>query len=114
MGEPMSYKWVKKWKVESSSAWKYNRMARATGTKPKIPTYVVSLSVDGEWGCSCKGWVNRHKDCRHIDQVKRDIKWNKDDLANLIELQALRITQLREKGKSEKEIEKDMETLVWE
>jgi hypothetical protein len=103
----MSYKWVKKWKVEGSTHWGRKQPLRSI--------YVVSLSVDGTWGCSCKGWtMHQGRDCKHIETVKYDIKWKPNDISNLIELQALRITQLREKGKSEKEIETDMETLVWE
>ena len=40
--------------------------------KPK--TYVVSLTEDGEWECSCKAWTTRvpRRDCKHIKKVKED------------------------------------------
>lgn len=46
--------WVKKWKVE--------------GSKGNI--YTVSLSNEGEYGCSCPVWSFRRSECKHIKLVR--------------------------------------------
>lgn len=48
-------KWVKKWKVKSESS---NR------------EYVVSLSDEDTWGCSCPAWKFNRIECKHIIRVK--------------------------------------------
>jgi hypothetical protein len=50
-------KWIKKWNVESESG---------------KGSYVVSLSDQNEWGCSCPVWKFRRQECKHIRRVKLD------------------------------------------
>ena len=49
-------KWIKKWKVKSSSRNGY---------------YVVAIDKDGNYGCSCPVWKFRRKECHHIIKVKQ-------------------------------------------
>ena len=37
-------------------------------------SYTVSLTYDGKWQCSCKGWTMHvpRKDCKHIRRIKED------------------------------------------
>ena len=91
----MSYKWVRKWTSES---W----------ARGKNGHWVVSVSVDGVWGCSCPDWIFRRNECHHIQEIKAIENWKDGDLKSLLQLTALRVEKLRAKGKSEKEIEKDL------
>ena len=50
-------KWVKKWKVESNSSDR---------------VYIVSLSDQGIYGCSCPAWKFRRQECSHIQFVRRE------------------------------------------
>lgn len=86
-------KWVKRWEIES---W--------AGKDP----YVVSISVDGQWGCSCPQWKFRRKECKHIQEVKARENWKEGDINSLLKLTALRVEKLKAKGKTEKQIEKDL------
>jgi hypothetical protein len=53
---PHSFR-VQKWEVRShSDPNKY---------------YTVSLRKDGVYECSCPHWIYRHKECKHIREVKR-------------------------------------------
>ena len=49
-------KWKKSWIVPSTSN---------PNTK-----YVVSLSTEGQYGCSCPVWKFRREQCKHIQSVK--------------------------------------------
>jgi len=51
----MRLKWIKKWNIESESG---------------NGNYVVSLSDENEWGCSCPVWKFRRQECKHIKRVK--------------------------------------------
>ena len=86
-------KWVNKWTEPSDSG---------------NGNYVVSVSVDGVWGCSCPSWKFKRRECDHIQRVKEKIDWKEGDIANLIQLTATRIENLRKLGKTEKQIEKDL------
>ena len=35
-------------------------------------TYIVGVSVDGEYGCSCPHWKFRRQECKHIKSVKAE------------------------------------------
>jgi len=48
-------KWVKKWHIKSENS---NR------------EYVVSLSDEDTWGCSCPAWKFNQIECKHIIRVK--------------------------------------------
>jgi len=48
-------KWIRKWDIESESSNK---------------KYVVSLSDEDTWGCSCPAWKFRRQECKHIVRVK--------------------------------------------
>ena len=48
-------KWIKKWHIKSESS---NR------------EYVVSLSDENTWGCSCPAWKFRRQECKHIIRVR--------------------------------------------
>jgi len=48
-------KWIKKWKVQSSSG---------------NGNYIVSIDVNGNYGCSCPVWKFRRQECHHIVKVK--------------------------------------------
>lgn len=53
-------KYINQWNVPSDSDPSKN--------------YVVSLTYENEWQCSCFGWT-RHfprKDCKHIRRLKKD------------------------------------------
>jgi len=47
--------WVKKWHIESENSNK---------------KYVVSLSDEDTWGCSCPAWKFNRIECKHIIRVK--------------------------------------------
>jgi hypothetical protein len=47
--------WIQKWPVQSHSS---NRI------------YVVALSDDGSWGCSCPSWKFHRRTCKHIREIK--------------------------------------------
>lgn len=47
--------WVKKWHIKSESSNK---------------EYVVSLSDENTWGCSCPAWKFRRQECKHIIRVR--------------------------------------------
>ena len=49
-------KWIKKWKVQSSSG---------------NGNYIVSIDENGHYGCSCPAWKFRRQECHHIVKVKR-------------------------------------------
>lgn len=51
----MGAKWINKWPVLSNSS---NR------------EYIVALSEDGEWGCSCPAWKFRRQTCKHIKEIQ--------------------------------------------
>jgi len=53
-----------------------NQWTVPSNSKPK--NYTISLTYDGEWQCSCKGWTQHfpRKDCTHI----RELKANPDAL----------------------------------
>jgi hypothetical protein len=89
----MSQKWVKQWNVDS---W--------AGKDP----YKVSISVDGQWGCSCPQWKFRRIECKHIREIKAQENWNEGDPGAALKLTALRVQRLKAKGKSDEEIEKDL------
>jgi len=95
----MSHKWVKKWDVESRNSGK---------------PYVVSISVDGEWGCSCPNWIFRrhkpdYKECDHITDTKIKINWDEGNTSNVMHLVACRVEKLKAKGKTERQIERDLQ-----
>ena len=48
-------KWIKKWKVQSSSG---------------NGNYIVSIDINGNYGCSCPVWKFRRQECHHIKQIK--------------------------------------------
>jgi len=48
-------KWIKKWKVLSSSG---------------NGDYIVAIDNEGNYGCSCPVWKFRRQECHHIKQVK--------------------------------------------
>lgn len=48
-------KWIKKWKVNSSSS---DRI------------YTVAIDKNGNYGCSCPAWKFRRQECKHIKSVK--------------------------------------------
>lgn len=50
--------WIQKWKVPSSSG---------------DSEYTVSVGQNGEWGCSCKHWIHRRTDCRHIKEKRAEV-----------------------------------------
>jgi len=49
-------KWIKKWKVQSSSG---------------NGEYTVAIDVNGNYGCSCPVWRFRRQECHHIVKVKQ-------------------------------------------
>jgi hypothetical protein len=61
-------KWIDKWEVPSSSS---NR------------TYVVSVSDNGEWGCSCPSWKFHRRICKHIQhtRVTQDLQLTSREVA---------------------------------
>jgi hypothetical protein len=95
----MSQKWVKQWKV---SSWK------SSGNDLTPGAYTVSLSVDGEWGCSCPRWKFKREECKHIREIQAQENWKKGDPTAALRLTALRIEKLKAKGKTEQQIEKDL------
>ena len=54
-GDMNKMKWIKKWHIKSENS---NR------------EYVVSLSDEDTWGCSCPAWKFRRQGCKHIKRVK--------------------------------------------
>lgn len=48
-------KWIKKWNIKSESG---------------NGSYVVSLSNENTWGCSCPVWKFRRQECKHIIRVR--------------------------------------------
>lgn len=95
-------KWVKRWGIASFTGHLNARK------------YVVSLSVDGKWGCSCPQWKFKRVECKHIQWIKGKENWTDNDVSRLIELTALRVQQLRARGKSERAIDKDLSNIFAE
>lgn len=54
----MTQKYVKKYTVSSDSL---------AGKE-----YLVSITENGQWQCSCKHWTTRHVECKHISRVKQN------------------------------------------
>ena len=54
----MTTKYIKKYTVPSDSV---------AGKE-----YLVSQTDKGEWQCSCKHWITRHVECKHILRVKQN------------------------------------------
>lgn len=54
----MTVKYVKKYTVLSDSV---------AGKE-----YLVSITENGQWQCSCKHWITRHVECKHIIRVKQN------------------------------------------
>jgi len=48
-------KWIKRFKVKSSSGNGY---------------YIVAIGKEGNYGCSCPVWKFRRQECHHIKQIK--------------------------------------------
>jgi len=48
-------KWIKRFKVKSSSGNGY---------------YIVAIDKEGNYGCSCPVWKFRRQECHHIRQIK--------------------------------------------
>ena len=36
--------------------------------------YKVSESFSGKWSCSCPYWIYRHQECKHIKQIKFNLR----------------------------------------
>ena len=43
-------------------------------------TYVVGISDEGEYGCSCPHWKFRRQECKHIRSVMAEITSAKADV----------------------------------
>lgn len=54
----MTQKYAKKYIVPSENT---------VGTE-----YLVSITENGQWQCSCKHWTTRHVECKHIAKVKQN------------------------------------------
>ena len=54
----MTVKYLKKYTVSSESQ---------AGKE-----YLVSITENGQWQCSCKHWTTRHVECKHIKKVKQN------------------------------------------
>jgi hypothetical protein len=54
----LSHKWVERWEVPNSNGDK---------------NYVVAVSEDWIWGCSCPQWKFRRIECKHIQRKKQEI-----------------------------------------
>ena len=61
-------KWIKKWRVIKSDGKGY---------------WIVSLSDENTWGCSCPAWVYRRQECKHIKAVKNLSKEDRDILEKI-------------------------------
>jgi hypothetical protein len=83
-------RWVQKWHIESSSE---------AGKK-----YVVSLSSELVWGCSCPVWKFRRQECHHIKQVKFSLQAKDGDVGSDMKLVAILIDKLKREGKTDDEI----------
>jgi len=53
---------------------KYLNQWEAPSKSNPSKKYIISLTYDGEWQCSCKGWTMHvpRKDCIHIRDLKAD------------------------------------------
>ncbi len=49
-------KWIKKWKVQSSSG---------------DGNYIVAIDENSNYGCSCPVWKFRRQECHHIVKIKQ-------------------------------------------
>jgi hypothetical protein len=87
--------WAEKWKsIPRPSKWQADAVAQVVSDIEPVhaPThgysqqwkvrsetnpnhyYTVSLKTDGIWECSCPHWIYRHRECKHIEQVKDGIR----------------------------------------
>jgi len=55
--------WVKKWEVQGS----------------KGETWIVSQDREGNFGCSCPVWIYRRHECKHIQEVKGQLEYQRDN-----------------------------------
>jgi len=85
-------RWVDKWTVRGNSG----------------VGHTVSVSDNGEWGCSCPAWKFKKRDakargemCHHIMQKKAEINWIDGDMGAVMRLKAQLIERYKEQGKSE-------------
>jgi hypothetical protein len=85
-------RWVKKWEVEGNSG----------------SIWVVSVSDQNEWGCSCPVWKFRRQTCHHILDIKTRLHWNDDDPGMLIQLKVQLIDRYLKQGKTQEWIEKNL------
>lgn len=49
---------------------RWNQFYECPSASRKDTSYIVATNDSEEWGCSCLGWIYRHKECRHIQSVK--------------------------------------------
>jgi hypothetical protein len=76
-------RWAKRWEVEGN-----------TGS-----VYIVSVSDNMEWGCSCPRWKFKREMCHHILAQKADLHWNDDDPGMLIQLKVQLVDRYLKQGK---------------
>lgn len=54
-------RWVRKWEVQGS----------------KGTTWTVSQDNEGNFGCSCPVWKFRRHECKHIQEIKHQLQYQK-------------------------------------
>jgi SWIM zinc finger len=87
-----SHKWVRKWEVPGSNGG----------------SYVVSVSDDGTWGCSCPRWKFKRVECGHILDVKAENAWRDGDAGTLVSLKVQLVGNYQKKGWTDEKIEKHL------
>lgn len=78
-------KYTRQWEVPSASS--------KTGK-----TYIISLTHDGNYECSCPRWVFAREDCKHIEAIK-DGEWD-DNTVLEYEMQPGNVGQVTKKSET--------------
>ena len=63
---------VRRMTVPRLQAKVYSNQWSMRSSSDPTKSYKVSLKSDGEYECSCPGWIYRHQDCKHIRQIKEE------------------------------------------
>ena len=62
MDQSSRSKWLRKWKVSGSDG----------------KDWIVSQDKEGNFGCSCPVWRYKRQECKHIQEIKTELKYMKE------------------------------------
>ncbi|MEM2922240.1 MAG: hypothetical protein QXF26_08000 [Candidatus Bathyarchaeia archaeon] len=62
------------WPIYGSKEKKYADQWNVGSHSDPSKFYTVSLTVDGDYECSCPQWIYRRRECKHIQEVKDNVR----------------------------------------